>query len=72
MSVDNGTQRRLVIAGVFEGLAGESDGLLAIIPNRKGRRARYIRAGELDGDAVHLTFVGENPPFVTYRYGGPA
>jgi hypothetical protein len=71
MSIDNGRQRHLVIPGVFEGLAGESDGVLAVIPNRKGKRARYARAGELDGAAVTLTFVGENGPFATYRFGDP-
>lgn len=69
MSIDNGRQRRLLIPGVFEGMAGESEGLLALIPNRKGKRPRYARGGELDGEAVTLTFVSENGPFATYRYG---
>jgi hypothetical protein len=69
MTIDNGRQLQVVIPGVFEGLAGESDGVLALIPNRKGKRGRYAREGEVEGQPVRLTFVAERPPFVTYRWG---
>jgi hypothetical protein len=68
MTIDNGRRRRLVIEGVFDGMAGESAQLLALIPNQRGRRPRLAREAELDGEPVRLSFVGENPPFVTYRY----
>ena len=71
MIVDNGKRRRLVVAGMFDGLAGESEGLLSFIPNRTGRRASDIRAGILDGEVVHLelaTGATVDPSFVTFRY----
>jgi ABC-type lipoprotein release transport system permease subunit len=66
--IDNGRRRALIVSGVFEGEAGEADGLLAFIPNRKGKRARYVRSGTLDGVEVRLTFAGEDGAFVTFRY----
>ncbi len=65
--IDNGRRRRLIIDGVFEGDAGEANGVLALMPNRKGKRPRMARSGLLDGEAVRLTFVGEDGVFVTYR-----
>jgi ABC-type lipoprotein release transport system permease subunit len=73
--IDNGRRVPLTVTGVFEGEAGEVDGLLAFIPNRKGKRARYARSGLLDGVEVRLVFAGEEGAFVSFRYepvGGPA
>lgn len=72
MSIDNGRQRRLIVPGVFDGIAGESEGLLAFIPDRNGKPARYARLGTLDGEQVALSYVAENKPFVTFRYGPSA
>jgi uncharacterized phiE125 gp8 family phage protein len=58
--IDNGRRVRLIIAGLFDGEAGESQGVLAFIPNRKPKRARFARDGELDGAPVRLTFIGED------------
>jgi hypothetical protein len=52
--VDNGKQRRLIIAGLFDGIAGEQNGVLAFIPNLKGKRASEVRRGVLDEQPVHL------------------
>ena len=68
MTIDNGRRRHLAIHGLFEGEAGESRGVLAFIPNRRGKRPAFARAGELDGLPVSLTFIGESGPFVSYRY----
>lgn len=69
--IDNGRRRRLVIAGLFDGTAGESEGLLSFIPNRSGARPADVRAGLLDGQPVLLELVpSAAQPFVTYRYGG--
>lgn len=71
MIVDNGRRRQLVVAGLFDGLAGESEGLLSFIPNRTGKRPVDVRAGLLDGEPVFLelaTGTSVDPSFVTFRY----
>lgn len=71
MIVDNGRRRQLVVAGLFDGLAGESGGVLSFIPNRSGKRASDVRAGLLEGDPVFLELVTGatvDPSFVTFRY----
>lgn len=65
--IDNGRRVRLIISGLFDGEAGESRGLLSFIRNRRGKQARFVREGELDGERVRLTFVGEDGGFVTVR-----
>lgn len=70
-AIDNGRQRRLVVADIFDGMAGESGGLLAFIPNRPGRRVQQARGAILDGEPVLLTLVsapGPRSPFATFRY----
>jgi hypothetical protein len=71
MAIDNGRRVRLIVAGLFDGEAGESQGVLAFIPNRKGKRARYAREGELAGQRVGLVFIGEDGPFVSFRLADP-
>jgi hypothetical protein len=69
--IDNGRQRRLVVSGVFDGVAGESNGALAFIPNRAGKRPQDARGGLLDGEPVLLTLVtapGPKSPFCVVRY----
>lgn len=69
--IDNGRQRRLVIAGLFDGIAGESDGLLAFIPNRSGKRPQEVRGGLLDDQPISLTLVAApapKRPFCSFRY----
>jgi hypothetical protein len=70
--IDNGRRVRLVIDGVFDGEAGLADGVLACIPNRKGKRARYARRAELDGRTVLLTFIGDKDGFASFRYAEDA
>jgi hypothetical protein len=66
--IDNGRKVHLVVPGVFEGIAGESDGAVAFKPNMKVRRARQARDGELHGAPVRLIYVGEAAGYVTFRY----
>jgi hypothetical protein len=70
MSIDNGRRLRLTVPRLFDGEAGESEGVLAFIPNVtvRPRRARFCDAGELEGRPVRLIFVGGDDPFVTFRY----
>jgi len=70
MIVNNGTRRALTIAGVFEGLCGESNGTLSFIPNQTGRDPLAARGGLLDGEPVLLEVKsGAHHPFfnATYR-----
>jgi hypothetical protein len=68
--IDNGRRVRLTVPRLFDGDAGESEGLLAFIPNVtvRPRGARFCKEGELAGRPVRLTFVAEDGPFVTFRY----
>lgn len=69
MIIDNGRKRRLIVAGVFDGECGESDGLLSFIPNRATARPESVRGGLLDGDVVILSDIKTGDgPFVTARY----
>ena len=54
MIIDNGRQVRLVIDGVFDGMAGLSRGVVAFVPNRSGRGPEEARGGLLDGEPVRL------------------
>lgn len=69
MKIDNGRRVRLDIAGLFAGEAGEADGIVALIPNGRGRAPRRVR-GTIDGAAVQLELASGvvAPPFVAYRW----
>lgn len=71
MIIDNGRRVRLIIAGLFDGQAGESDGVVSFIPNRSGTRPASARGALLDGAPVFLT-LREGPtagaPFCTYSW----
>lgn len=66
MKIDNGEWRHLVIAGVFDGLAGLSRGVLAFIPTQPNRKVESARAGTLDGEPVRLTIErdGDGPVYL--------
>ena len=69
MIVDNGKRRSLVIAGVFEGTCGESEGVLSFIPNLFGKPAVTARGGLLDGDPVSLSIeAAPDGRFFTAKY----
>ena len=70
MIIDNGRRARLIIAGVFDGMAGVSRGLVAFIPNRAGNKPEMARGAILDGDPVRLSDVqkAEGGPAYTARY----
>jgi hypothetical protein len=71
MIIDNGRRRRLVVSGVFDGMCGESEGLLSFIPNLAGKKPEAARGGLLDGEPIALTIVrtpDRKNPFVTAEY----
>lgn len=72
MRIDNGERkdRRLVIAGVFDGMCGEQAGCLLFIPNLPARPPEAARGGLLDGEPVSLSVerVGSGPVY-TARVG---
>lgn len=53
--IKNGKKKRLVIEGVFDGMAGVQGNTLAFVPNRKGNRPEAVRGGVLDGEPVMLS-----------------
>jgi hypothetical protein len=66
MIINNGERKRLIIAGVFDGICGVSRGLVAFLPNRVGTPPELARGGLLDGDPIMLTEVqraGEGPSY---------
>lgn len=52
--IDNGRRVRMVVDGVFDGMAGESRGVIAFIPNRSESRPEAARGGLMDGEPVLL------------------
>lgn len=70
--IDNGRRVRLTVPRLFDGEAGESEGLLAFIPNVtvRPRRPQFCTEGVLDGAPVRLKFVGSDGPFATFRFEG--
>lgn len=70
MIVDNGRRARLIIAGIFDGMAGVSRGQVAFVPNRAGAKPEMARGGILDGDPVRLSDVQKAAagPSYTARY----
>jgi hypothetical protein len=71
MIVDNGRRRRLIVSGIFDGICGESEGVLSFIPNLNGKRPDAARGGLLDGEPVALTIVSapdKKNPFVMAQY----
>lgn len=69
MIVDNGSRRRLIIDGVFEGMAGVAGAFVSFIPNRSGRAPGSARAGLLAGVPVLLRPTKDaEGPFWTSRY----
>ena len=52
--IDNGRRAHLIIAGVFDGLAGVVGDQLAFVPNRFDRRPDLAHGGVLDGRPVRI------------------
>lgn len=52
--IDNGRRARLVIEGVFDGLAGVSGDSIAFVPNRAARRPADARGALLDGKPIRI------------------
>lgn len=68
MIIDNGSKYPLVIAGVFDGMAGVSGGFLSFAPNRTGDPAK-ARAGILAGEPILIAPVKEpSSPFWSSRF----
>lgn len=69
MIVDNGSQQRLEIDGVFEGMAGVAEGFVSFVPNRFTSRPGDARGGSLNGVPVLLTPTKDpTGPFWTSRF----
>lgn len=70
LTIDNGRRVRLTVPRLFDGEAGESEGVLAFIPNVtvNRRRPQFCTEGVLNGVPVRLSFVGGDAPFVTFRF----
>lgn len=68
MTVDNGTRVRLIVAGVFDGVAGMARGRLAFVPNRSGVDPVTVRGGLLDGRPVLLAIKRDRAPFYSATY----
>jgi hypothetical protein len=67
--IDNGSRVRLVIAGVFDGIAGRQGNKLAFLPNRAGSRPSAVKGGIMDGVPVRLvTTKDAEGPFWTSRF----
>lgn len=54
MSIDNGRRVRLIVDGLFDGMAGEAGGIVAFVPNRHATRPESARGGLMDGEPVLL------------------
>ncbi|WP_174291012.1 hypothetical protein [Sphingomonas bacterium] len=68
MIIDNGRQVRLVIDGVFDGLAGLSRGKVAFVPNKSGKPPEQAVAGIIDDEPVRLVIAIEGKgPFYAGR-----
>lgn len=69
MIVDNGTQSRLVIPGVFEGMCGVSRGKLWFVPNSDRLDPARATVGILDEQAIRIQPVKDsNGPGWSARY----
>jgi hypothetical protein len=69
MSIDNGRRGRLVISGVFEGMAGVQGNNLSFLPNRRGSRPEAVRGATLDGKPIRLASIKDQVgPFWTARF----
>ena len=69
MIIDNGSQQRLEIDGVFEGIAGVAEGFVSFVPNRFARRPSAAVAGKLNGVPVRLSPQKDpSGPFWTSRF----
>ncbi len=69
MMIDKGDHVRLVIAGVFDGMAGVSGAYVSYVPNRNGRRPGSAKVGMRDGKPVLLEPVKDaDGPFWTARF----
>lgn len=69
MIIDNGSQQRLEIDGVFEGMAGVAEGFVSFVPNRGPKAPGDARGGMLNGVPVRLTPTKDpTGPFWTARF----
>lgn len=69
MIIDNGQRRRLVIDGIFEGMAGVAAGYVSFVPNMGARAPTRGTRGELDGVPIRLAPKKDaSGPFYTSRY----
>jgi hypothetical protein len=55
MIVDNGERQRLIIPGVFDGLAGVARGRVAFVPNQDRIEPGKAKVGVLNDEAVRLS-----------------
>lgn len=68
MSIDNGRRVRLIVDGLFDGMAGESGGVVAFVPNLSAMRPEAARGGIMDGDPVLLTLDARRSDGRIYSY----
>lgn len=54
IDIDNGARKRLVIEGIFDGIAGVANGYVSFVPNRNTRDPREATGGTLDGKGITL------------------
>jgi hypothetical protein len=67
--INNGRRAHLVIAGVFDGMAGVQGNAVAFAPNRAGGSPGRVKGGILDGEPVLLsTTKDEFGPFWTSHF----
>lgn len=67
--IRNGRRARLIIDGVFDGIAGVQGDRIAFAPNRIGTHPARARGGLLDGKPVLLTVTKDaSGPFWTARF----
>jgi hypothetical protein len=68
MIVDNGSRARLVVPGVFDGIAGVMGSELAFIPTG-AMKADGVRVGLLDGKPVSLNIRRGEGGFYIAQWG---
>jgi hypothetical protein len=68
--IDNGERLRLVIDGVFDGMAGVQGNQLAFMPNRGKKRPHEAKGAILDGKPIFLRTMTKDTvgPFWTARF----
>lgn len=67
--INNGRRAHLVIAGVFDGMAGVQGSVVAFAPNRAGGNPGRVKGGVLDGVPVMLdSRKDEDGPFWTAHF----